>query len=61
VFSELVTSGLATVTLPAIAKATGMSTSAAAKLRAGRRVPHPRHWAALASLVWAELTRGALG
>jgi len=25
----------------------GMSTSSASKVRAGRRVPHPRHWEAL--------------
>ncbi len=45
---------LADFTLPAIAKATGVSTSAAAKWRAGRRIPHPRHWAALAGLVGVE-------
>ena len=56
-FSEVVAPGLATITLPAIAKATGMSTSAAAKVRAGRRVPHPRHWAALATLVGVELPK----
>jgi CRISPR-associated endonuclease Cas1 len=42
--------GLATVTLSRIAKATGMSASAASKIRAGRRIPHPRHWGALATL-----------
>jgi CRISPR-associated endonuclease Cas1 len=41
---------LRAVTLTTIARATGMSTSAAAKVRAGRRVPHPRHWEALAAL-----------
>jgi hypothetical protein len=46
---------------PPFAKATEMSTSAAAKVRAGRRVPHPRHWAAaLAALVGVELIEGAL-
>ena len=49
-FRTNVLPGLANVTLPAIAKATGMSTSAAAKIRAGRRLPHARHWEALASL-----------
>jgi RNA polymerase-binding transcription factor DksA len=39
--------GLAGVTLTEIAKATGMSTSNAAKVRAAKRVPHPRHWADL--------------
>jgi CRISP-associated protein Cas1 len=42
--------GLAGVTLTAIANATGMSTSNAAKVRSGKRVPHPRHWAALTEL-----------
>jgi len=45
---------LANFTLPVIANATEVSTSAAAKWRAGRRVPHPRHWAALADLVRTE-------
>jgi CRISPR-associated endonuclease Cas1 len=49
-FAELVVPALAAVTLPAIANATGMSTSAAAKVRSGRRVPHPRHWRALCEL-----------
>lgn len=43
--------GLAGVTLTAIAKATGMSTSNAAKVRSGKRVPHPRHWSALMHLL----------
>jgi CRISPR-associated endonuclease Cas1 len=42
---------LAGFTLPAIARATGISTSAAAKWRANRATPHVRHWAALAELV----------
>ena len=42
--------GLTTVSLPAIAKATGMSTTAAGKVRSGYRVPHPRHWEALAGI-----------
>jgi hypothetical protein len=48
---------LATVTLPAMAKATGASASAASRWRAGRAVPHPRHWAALGALVGVELPR----
>ena len=43
--------GLATRSLPAIAKATGMSATAAGRIRSGDRVPHPRHWEALAELV----------
>jgi hypothetical protein len=45
---------LASFTLPMIAKATGVSTSAAAKWRAGRAGPHPRHWAALGEMVGAD-------
>jgi CRISP-associated protein Cas1 len=41
---------LASVSTVAIAKATGMSTSAASKIRAGKRVPHPRHWTSLLSI-----------
>ena len=36
--------GLASVPLSRIAEATGMSVSTASKIRAGRRIPHPRHW-----------------
>ncbi|MGO9197452.1 MAG: CRISPR-associated endonuclease Cas1 [Acidimicrobiales bacterium] len=42
------------VSLPAIAAATGISTSAASKFRRGLRVPAPRHWEALARLVGVE-------
>ena len=49
-YHEQVASRLATLTLPVIARATGVSTSAASKWRAGRVVPHPRHWGALAQL-----------
>jgi CRISPR-associated protein Cas1 len=42
--------GLAGVSLTAIARATGMSTSAASKIRSGKRVPHPRWWTALSEL-----------
>jgi CRISPR-associated endonuclease Cas1 len=46
-FTQKVLPGLQGVSLTTIAKATGMSTSSASKVRAGRRVPHPRHWEAL--------------
>lgn len=46
---------LATFTLPAIARVTGVSTSAASKWRAGRTVAHARHWSALAELVGVHL------
>jgi len=54
-YRKVIAPQLATLTLPAIAKATGVSTSAASKWRAGRAVPHPRHWAALATLVEAGI------
>jgi hypothetical protein len=41
---------LADVSLTTIARATGMSDSSASKVRAGRRMPHPRHWEALGEL-----------
>ncbi len=50
-YLELVAPELRRVTLPAMARVTGASTSAASKWRAGRAVPHPRHWLALAELV----------
>jgi hypothetical protein len=42
---------LVRISLVAIARACGVSTSAASKWRRGDRTPHPRHWAALAELV----------
>jgi len=42
--------GLAGVTTTAIADATGMSTSSASKIRAGKQVPHPRWWRILSRL-----------
>lgn len=50
-FQEEVQPKLSTVTLPAIASAIGVSVSYASDIRTGRRVPHPRHWQALARLV----------
>jgi hypothetical protein len=50
-FRSHVLPGLAEVTLVAIAEVTGMSTSAASKVRAGRRVPHPRPWQPVATLL----------
>lgn len=49
-FERDVLPGLQGISLTTIAKATGMSTSSASKVRAGRRLPHPRHWEALAML-----------
>ena len=50
-YRDQIQPGLASFTLPMIAKATGVSTSAASKWRAGRALPHVRHWDALAELV----------
>lgn len=40
-------------TLAEIAAATDLSLAACSRIRAGGRVPHPRHWEALAALVHA--------
>jgi hypothetical protein len=37
--------------LQEIAKATGLSLAASSRIRAGARLPHPRHWEALCALV----------
>jgi hypothetical protein len=42
--------GLKGVSLTVIANTTGMSTSTASKVRAGRRLPHPRWWGRLSAL-----------
>jgi len=42
---------LAGITVPAIATALGISEPYATDIRKGRRLPHPRHWEALARLV----------
>jgi hypothetical protein len=42
---------LAGITVPAIATTLGVSEPYATDIRAGRRVPHPRHWLALGQLV----------
>lgn len=42
---------LAAVTVPVIASALSVSLPYATEIRAGRRVPHPRHWQTLAQLV----------
>jgi hypothetical protein len=42
---------LAALTNKAVASALGSSIPYASAIRAGRRVPHPRHWQALAELV----------
>ena len=51
VYREKIQSRLAGITVPAIASALGVSLPYAAKIRAGRYLPHPRHWLRLARLV----------
>jgi CRISPR-associated endonuclease Cas1 len=50
-YTNKIQPGLATITVPAIASAIGVSMPYAADIRAGRRRPHPRHWEALAQLI----------
>jgi CRISPR-associated endonuclease Cas1 len=50
-YREEVRPRLADVTVPAIAAALGISEPYATDIRAGRRVPHQRHWLRLAQLV----------
>jgi hypothetical protein len=42
---------LSGVTVPVLASALGISEPYAAEIRAGRYLPHPRHWQTLARLV----------
>jgi hypothetical protein len=49
-------------TLKEIGKTTGLSLAACSRTRAGAKIPHPRHWAALVELVQGKsvgLTRRA--
>ncbi len=50
-FSREVLPKLDAFTLAEIAKASGLSLAACSRIRAGARVPHPRHWEALVALV----------
>lgn len=51
VYREKIQQRLATVTVSAIASALEISKPYATDIRAGKRLPHPRHWEALALLV----------
>jgi len=51
VYGNKIQPSLASITVPAIALALGVSQPYAAEIRAGRYVPHPRHWQILANLV----------
>lgn len=49
-YREKIQPKLATFTVSAIASALEVSKPSATNLRSGKRVPHPRHWQALARL-----------
>jgi hypothetical protein len=49
---------LARVPVTVIVSAVGVSRSTAAEFRRGRRIPHPRHWLALAELAGFSADRG---
>jgi hypothetical protein len=49
-YREKIRPKLASLTVPTIMRTLGVSEPYAAIIRAGRCVPHPRHWLALAKL-----------
>jgi hypothetical protein len=51
VFREKIQPRMSGITVPAISSALGLSEPYAAEIRAGRQLPHPRHWLTLAQLV----------
>jgi len=51
VYREQIQTQLLGVTVPAISSGLGISEPYAAEIRAGRYLPHPRHWRTLAGLV----------
>jgi hypothetical protein len=52
-FKREITPKLDVFSLKEIGKATGLSLAACSRIRAGAKVPHPRHWDALFALVLA--------
>jgi hypothetical protein len=50
-YRERIQPRLSSVTVPDLAPALGLSGPYAAEIRAGRQLPHPRHWQTLAGLV----------
>ena len=48
---------LASVTVPAIRTALGVSKTYGTNIRSGKRLPHPRHWLMLARLVGVDINR----
>lgn len=55
-FLREVCPALDTLPLKAIARATGLSLAASSRIRAGKRVPHPRHWEALFELARDDIS-----
>jgi len=53
-YREKIQPRLAGVTVPAMASTLGISQAYAAEIRAGRCLPHPRHWRTLAQLAGVE-------
>lgn len=51
VYHERIQPKLVPLTVPAIARVLGVSKPYATDVRAGKRVPHPRHWMKLANLI----------
>jgi hypothetical protein len=49
-FNREVLPGLARVTLPAMMKATGLSSAYCFKIKRGERTPHPMYWARLKAI-----------
>jgi len=49
-YHEKIRPRLSGITVPAIASALGLSVPYAAEIRAGRKLPHPRHWLTLARI-----------
>jgi hypothetical protein len=54
VYREKIQPRLAGITIPVISSALGVSQPYAAEIRAGRYLPHPRHWLALAQIIGAS-------
>jgi len=50
-YREKIQPRLSGITIPAISSALGLSQPYAAEIRAGRQLPHPRHWQTLAQLI----------
>ena len=60
-YREKIQPKLATFTIQAIASALGVSKPYATDIRAGRRMPHPRHWQKLATLIGFSDAEGKSG